>query len=144
MPRRTKSRAWRPAPVISRRFLLLVGAALFGCPTPALSEVRTVSGQAGILGEWELTATVSEQAVGRTRHWTGPLTMRHVGFCGADGPEEKTGELRLRISDPGNAMTATLLIDGAECSFTGQLKDSYDGVMKCPDRRAVPMMLVVQ
>jgi hypothetical protein len=115
---------------------------LLALAAPSWAETRTVSGQTGILGEWEFSATVSEQASGRTRHWAGPLTMRHVGFCGADGPEEKNGELR--IAELGNTMTATLLIDGTECSFTGRLKDGYDGVMKCPDRRSVPMMLVVQ
>ena len=63
---------------------------------PSGAQTRAVTGQAGILGEWELTATVTEQADGGGRRWTGPLSLKHVGFCSADGPEEKTGELRLR------------------------------------------------
>jgi hypothetical protein len=45
-----------------------------------------VTGQAGILAEWDLTATVTEQTKGR---WAGPFSLKHVGFCRADGPEEK-------------------------------------------------------
>ncbi len=88
-----------------------------------------------------MTATVTELSKGQ---WTGPLSLKHVGFCSADGPEEKTGELRLRIAEPPGEITATMLIDGEVCTFSGQLKDGYDGVMNCPDRRGVPMMLLVQ
>ena len=44
---------------------------------------------------------------------------------------------------PGEA-TATLLIDGEACTFRGRLTDGYDGIMSCPDRRDVPMMLLIQ
>ena len=104
------------------------------------AQTRTVTGQFGILAEWDLTATVTEQAAGR---WAGPLRLRHVGFCGVDGPEEKTGELRLRASEPPGQVTVTLTIDGVVCTFAGRLKDGYDGSMRCPDRRDVPMMLLL-
>src|SRR5947209_6733304 len=92
------------------------------------AQTRTVTGQAGILGEWDLTATVTEQADGSVRQWTGPLSMKHVGFCGVDGPEEKIGELRFRVSEPPADATATLLIDGEVCTFSGTFSDGYDGV----------------
>ena len=105
---------------------------------PSDAQTRSVTGQAGILAEWDLTATVTEQ---RNGHWTGPLVMKHVGFCSADGPEEKTGELRLAVSDPPGETTATLLIDGVACTFKGH---GDDGVLACPDRPGVPMMLMIQ
>jgi hypothetical protein len=108
--------------------------------SPSVARTLVVAGQAGVLGEWELTATVTEQPDG----WRGPLSLKHVGFCSADGPEEKTGELRLRISDPPGDAAATLLIDGVVCAFKGRYADGYDGVMTCPDRRAVPMLLTIQ
>jgi hypothetical protein len=123
----------------------VVGAvALFGLAGAAAAQMRSVTGQAGILGEWELTATVSEQADGTGRRWASPLTLKHVGFCSADGPEERTGELRLRVSDPPGEATATLMIEGTACTFRGRLRDAYDGIMTCPDRRDVPMMLSIQ
>ena len=111
---------------------------------PSHAQTQAVIGQAGILGEWEVSATVTQQTDGGGRRWSGPLSMRHIGFCSVDGPEEKTGELRLSTSDPPGEATATLLIDGTECTFTGHLRDGYDGVLTCPDRRDVPMMLMLQ
>lgn len=108
------------------------------------AQTRAVTGQVGILGEWELTATVMEQPDGGGWRWTGPLSLKHVGYCSADGPEEKTGELRLQVSDPPGEATAALLIDGEVCTFSGTFKEGYYGVMRCPHRRGVPMMLWTQ
>jgi hypothetical protein len=107
---------------------------------PSVAQIRSVSGQLGVLGEWELTATVT-RADGGDGRWAGPLSLRHVGFCSADGPEEKVGELRLLISDPPNEATATFIIEGIACTFRGYLKDGYAGVMACPGRRDEPAML---
>jgi hypothetical protein len=113
-------------------------------PLAAAAQTRVVTGQSGVLGEWELTATVTEQTDGGVRRWSGPLSLKHIGFCSAEGPEEKTGEVRLRVSDPPGEAIATLVIDGTECTFKGHLTDGYDGVLACPDRRDVPMMLMIQ
>jgi hypothetical protein len=115
-----------------------------GLTTSSGAQTRAVSGQSGILGEWELTATVTKESDGGGQRWSGPLSLKHIGFCSVDGPEEKTGELRLNVSDPPNEATATLLIDGIACTFTGHLTDEYNGVMRCPDRPDVPMMLSIE
>ena len=70
---------------------LLLLLALGAWAAPARSESLEVTGYAGVLGEWELTATVTEKASQRTREYVGPLTMKHVGWCTQEGPEEKTG-----------------------------------------------------
>ena len=36
------------------------------------------------------------------------------------------------------------MIDGAECSYSGRLTDSYSGMMNCPDKRAVPLKVWVK
>jgi hypothetical protein len=112
--------------------------------TSSSAQTRTVIGQSGILGEWELTATVTKETEAGGQRWSGPLSLKHIGFCSADGPEEKTGELRLDISDPPTEAMATLLIDGMTCTFTGHLTDEYNGVVTCPDRPGVPMMLSIE
>jgi hypothetical protein len=117
---------------------------LIGLAGPSGAQTRSITGQSGILGEWELTATVAEQAGDVGWRWAGPLSMKHIGFCSADGPEERTGEMRLRISDPPGEATAMLTIEGTACTFHGRLKGAYDGVMTCPDPRDVPMMLSIQ
>ena len=76
-------------------FLPIVLGAL---ATPASAQSLQIVGYSGYLGEWELTATVTETASGHTKEYSGPLTMKHVGLCTQDGPEEKTGEMRLQIS----------------------------------------------
>ena len=65
--------------------------------TPASAQSLQVVGYSGYLGEWELTATVTETTSGRTKEYSGPLTMKHVGVCTQDGPEEKTGEMRFQM-----------------------------------------------
>jgi hypothetical protein len=110
-------------------FQLIVLGAL---ATPAVAEPLQVFGYAGVLGEWELTANVT--ANDGTKDFVGPLTMTHVGICSVDGPEEKKGEIRFRVSESPARMRATLLVDGAECTYDGRLSDSYTGKLACPGR----------
>jgi hypothetical protein len=110
-------------------------------PTPAGAQSFQVIGYSGYLGEWELTATVTERISSRTKEYSGPLTMRHIGLCTQDGPEEKTGEMRFQISASSSQLNATFSIAGVECTYSGRLSDSYTGTMDCPDRQAVPLKL---
>jgi hypothetical protein len=113
--------------------LMLLGA----LATPAGAQSLQVFGYAGVLGEWELTASVTGND--DSKDYSGPLTMTHVGICTADGPEEKKGNIRLQVSQPSSRMSATLVLDGVTCTYTGRLSDSYTGVMNCPDRSPVPL-----
>jgi hypothetical protein len=110
---------------------------------PAIAEPREVFGYGGELGEWELSATVTEKASSRGRELSGPLTMTHVGICTQDGPEQKTGEIRIRLGAP-TRLSATLLLAGVECAYTGQLSDFYSGTLTCPGRAGVPLKLWVK
>ena len=109
--------------------------------TPAQAESLQVVGYAGVLGEWELTATVTEQVGLWSAAFSGPLSMKHVGICTQDGPEEKTGEIRFQISALSSRLDATLLVEGVACSYSAGLSDPYSGMMACPDREAVPLKL---
>jgi hypothetical protein len=112
--------------------------------TPAVAQSLQVIGYSGYLGEWELTATVTENLSGRTKQYSGPLTMRHVGLCTQDGPEERAGKMRFQISASSSQLDATLSVAGVECSYSGRLSDSYTGTMSCPDREAVPLKLWIK
>jgi hypothetical protein len=125
-----------------RAFLLLIALGTFA--TPAHAQPLEVFGYAGVLGEWELTATVSEKASQQAKEFSGPVTMTHVGLCTRDGPEEKTGEIRLQISNSSSRLTATLSVAGRECTYSGRLLDFYTGMMICPDQEAVPLKLWVK
>jgi hypothetical protein len=112
--------------------------------SPASAQSLQVVGYSGYLGEWELTATVTETASGHKKDYSGPLTMKHIGVCTQDGPEEKTGEIRFQISASSSQLNATFSVAGVECTYSGQLSDSYAGTMNCPDRQAVPLKLWVK
>jgi hypothetical protein len=117
---------------------LLVSSAL---PALAQAEPRRVLGYAGVLGEWELTATVSEKRHWWSREYSGPLSMKHVGICTLDGPEEKAGQIRFQISALSSQLDATLIIEGRACTYAARSSDPYNGVLACPDREAVPLKL---
>jgi hypothetical protein len=111
---------------------------------PASAQSLEVFGYAGVLGEWELTATVMENTSRRTKEFSGPVTMTHVGLCTQDSPEKKTGEIRLQLSGSPSRLNATILVAGVACSYSGRLSDFYTGMMTCPDREAVPLKLWVK
>ena len=108
---------------------------------PAHARSLEVIGYSGYLGEWELVATVTETASGRTQEYSGPVTLKHVGICTQDGPEEKAGEMRFQISAASSQLNATLSVAGVECAYSGRLSDSYTGTMTCLDREPVPLKL---
>ena len=117
-------------------------AVLGALATPAGAESLEVLGYAGVLGEWELTASVTGND--NTKAYSGPLTMTHVGICTVDGPEEKKGEITFRLSESSSRIQATLLVDGTECSYSARLSDFFTGTMNCPNRPAVPLKLWVK
>jgi hypothetical protein len=126
---------------VVRALLLSIG--LGALAVPAQAQSLQLIGYSGFLGEWELTATVTENASGR-QEYAGPVTLKHVGICTQEGPEERTGEILLQRSASLTRLSATLSVDGVECTYSGQLSDSYTGTMSCPDREAVPLRLWVK
>ena len=108
---------------------------------PAQAEPRQVLGYAGVLGEWELTATVDENTSWWSKEFSGPLSMKHVGICTQDGPEERRGEIRVQISALSSQLDAKLLVEGIECTYSAHSANPYSGMMACPDREAIPLKL---
>jgi hypothetical protein len=127
-------RVHHPWPIV----LLVLAATL---APDAHARSLQVTGQAGVLGEWELTAKVAESNAAGKKEFSGPLTLRHVGLCTQDGPQEKTGELRFELSRASSHIRATLLVDGVACSYSARKSDAFNGVMKCPDRSDVPLLI---
>jgi hypothetical protein len=120
-------------------FVLILSAVA----SPALAQSLRVSGATGFLSEWEVSGNVTESVSGRVREFSGPLTMRHVGLCSQAGPEEKVAEIRLQILRPGpqSQFRATMMMDGAKCTFNGRLSEIYSGFMDCTDTKGVPLTL---
>jgi hypothetical protein len=124
-----------------RAFLLPI--MLGALASPAGAQSLQVVGYSGYLGEWELTATVTQDRSSR-KQYAGPLTMKHVGICSQDGPEEKSGNMHLQISPASSRLEATLVVAGVECSYSAKLSGYYSGTLTCPDREAVPLKLWVK
>jgi len=110
---------------------------------PARAQSLQINGATGYLSEWEVSGNVTQSVSGRVREFSGPLTMKHVGLCSQAGPEEKVAEIRLQIlkSGPQSQFRATMTMDGAKCTFSGRLSDTYSGFMDCADTKGVPLTL---
>ena len=110
---------------------------------PAQSQSLQVAGTAGYLSEWELSGAVTETVSAGHSEFFGPVTWTHVGVCSVNGPQEKHGEIRFRISRSGalSEINATLSLEGARCSYVGQLAERTRGLMDCTDAKGVPLTL---
>ena len=105
-------------------------------PVPGSAEILGIVGN---IGEWEMTAKLERQ--GDTRELAGSMKMTHIGWCSQDGPLEKAGELRVKLARLSSSIIAKVRVDGVECDYSASLSDAYAGLMACPDRRPVQMLL---
>lgn len=119
---------------------LLGAVALFLCHLPSLGAME-ILGQAGVLGEWELTGHLTESGPGTPRQFSGPLKMKHVGICTQDGPEERAGEIKLQLTGPDSQVKAELVLDGAPCTYNARKTHNYEGTLSCEGRAPVPLLV---
>jgi hypothetical protein len=126
--------------------LLLHAIALAVAADLAQAGPLRVTGTAGYLSEWELAGDVTEKEPAGAREFSGPLIWKHVGLCSVNGPQEKLGEINLRISGSGasSRIDATLWLDGAPCKYSGDLSDRSTGMMDCVNASGVPLTLSLQ
>ena len=111
---------------------------------PAGADSLQLVGYSGYLGEWELTAALTEDGSTTPKGYSGPLSMKHVGLCTQDGPEEKSGKIRVQMVPSESRIKATLWVDGVECGYQGVLSDFYTGTMDCSGRERVPLKLWIK
>ncbi len=116
-----------------------VGLSLAGASVPASADVTGFSGNAG---EWEITATLTR--TGDSRELSGPMTMKHVGWCSVSDSQEKHGLMHIRPHPVFSTIDVAVQVDGVTCTFTGSRFDAYEGKMKCPDRRPVQMLMWIR
>ena len=117
--------------------LLAAPAAVSAVPAEALE----LTGRAGVLGEWELTANIT--ATGVRQEFAGPIVLKHTGICTTDEPETRTGEMRLQMASA-SRIKARLVIDGNPCSYSATKSDAFVGNLSCRDRRDVPLRLWIK
>jgi hypothetical protein len=112
-------------------------------PAGAADDV-VITGRAGYISEWEITARAYATTTRQRTEFAGPLVMKHVGLCTINGPVEKSGEIRFRrIGFISSGIEATLTFGDEQCTFTANGGDTLDGIMQCPGTRGVPLSLKV-
>jgi hypothetical protein len=125
--------------------LVAVGLLAAGiAPAPAGS--LRLEGHAGYLSEWELSGEVTPAVSGGREQFSGPLTLKHVGLCSANGPEERSGTIEFYVSKSlwSSEIHATLSINGARCSYSGSPSGNSAGFMDCSDGNGIPLTLLLK
>jgi len=111
---------------------------------PARSRSLQITGTAGYLSEWELDGEIAETETGG--ELIGPLIWKHIGLCSVNGPQEKPGKIRVRLSGAGSPskIDATILFDSARCTYSGTFSGSSEGRMDCPAAGAIPLSISIK
>jgi hypothetical protein len=123
-----------------RLLIFVVSASALGAPAVDARSLQ-IHGVTGYLSEYDLSANVSGETSKRIEELSGPLSIKHVGLCTHDGPDEMLSYLKLEFVNASAPVTATLNFDGHECSYRGYLSDSYIGVLKCTEGLSLPFKL---
>jgi len=107
-----------------------------GAPA-ALAQSYSASGQIGYLGEWEIKGSLARNVTRSGADYAGPVTLRHVGLCSANGVEEKSGVVQLKVSP--SRLEGTLAMDDDSCRIVAAAASSYSGLMSCRNGQGVPI-----
>ena len=126
------------APILARSLAFASCISFAGATAHAQS--MEVNGKFGYLGEYELSATVTAQSFGGRQEFSGPMTVRHVGLCTHNGPNESQGEITLQFTNAKSRVEATLAFDGQRCRYNGKMSEKDVGELFCSDS-AIPVSL---
>jgi hypothetical protein len=121
-----------------------IGAGMGAGAFAASAEPYAASGQVGYLQEWELKATLAKTASGGRVEYSGPMTLRHVGLCSANGVEEKSGSMRVTMSRSATAVEGTLAMEGDSCRLVASRAQSYSGLLTCRNGQGVPVSFSIE
>jgi hypothetical protein len=121
--------------------LLLVAAISIVATAPLAAETLQIKGKTGYLGEYEIKATLIDQAGKGKKEFSGRMTVTHVGLCTHAGPDEIVSDIKVQYVGWTSRVEATFDFDGAACNFRGPLSQSTTGVMTCAGKPAVPFTL---
>ena len=104
-----------------------------------MAQSYSVNGQVGYLGEWEMKANLAKTITSSGVSYDGPVTLRHVGLCSVNGPEEKSGAVRLTVSRKTSAVEGTLSLKDDTCRIAASASNSHSGLLNCRDGQGVPI-----
>jgi hypothetical protein len=104
-----------------------------------MAQSYSVNGQVGYLGEWEMKANLAKTITSSGVSYDGPVTLRHVGLCSVNGPEEKSGVVRLMVSRKTSAVEGTLAMKDDACRIAASASKPHSGLLNCRDGQGVPI-----
>jgi hypothetical protein len=106
---------------------LLIAA--FG--TRSFAQPLNITAKFGFLGEYDLSAAVTSETSGGERTFAGPMTIRHVGLCSHNGPDESRGEFVVRFVEGGSQISAAFAFEGQQCTYKGKVSQENIGELIC-------------
>jgi hypothetical protein len=123
---------------------LVVAISMCASAAAASAQSFSASGQVGYLQEWELKASLARTVSAGKVEYSGPLTLRHIGLCSANGVEEKSGELQLTVSRWTGGIEGTLAMDGDNCRLVASPSRPYSGLLSCGSAQGVPINFSIE
>ncbi len=115
-----------------RTFASAVVLLIAALDTPVFAQPLKIAAKFGFLGEYELSAAVPSQTSGGEHRLIGAMTVRHVGLCTHNGPNESYGEISIQVTDTNSQISATFAFDGQQCSYKGRVAQQNIGELICP------------
>jgi hypothetical protein len=123
-----------------RAFLLASFVSALTFSTDAQAQSAQIGGKFGYLGEYELSADVVAQESNGSTDFIGSMTVKHVGLCTHSGPDHSDGHIVMQLNNRTSHLSATLLFDDQECSYSGRLSRTDIGQLICSGS-AVPFSI---
>jgi len=105
----------------------------------AMAQSYSVNGQVGYLQEWEMKANLAKTTTSGAESYDGPVTLRHIGLCSVNGPEEKSGVVRLTVSRRTSAVEGMLSLKDDTCRIVAAAAKPYSGLLNCREGQGVPI-----
>jgi hypothetical protein len=127
---------------ISLECLLAVTAC--AASSAASAQSYSANGQIGYLQEWEMKGSLAKTMTRTGANYDGPVTLRHVGLCSADGIEEKSGIVQLRISPTNASFAGTLALKDDNCQISSSAGQPYTGLLSCRDGQGIPIHFTIE
>ena len=108
-----------------------------------LAQSYSINGQIGYLQEWEMKADLARTTTASGVSYDGPVTLRHIGLCSVNGPEEKSGVVRLTVSRKTSAVEGTLTMTDDTCRIAASASKPHSGLLNCRDGQGVPIQFSI-
>jgi len=107
----------------------------------AQAQSYSANGQIGYLQEWEIKGSLAKTTTRAGADYSGPVTLRHVGLCSANGIEQKSGVVQLRVSR--SRLEGTLAMEDDSCRIDASVSQPFAGLLNCRNGQGVPINLSI-